>query len=89
MTQLKLKFAVKPTQRIRIRPGTEWFKIYVYRKSHRNYVEGVITHCAKPDWKGKTERHFDHLDEIPAVMREMLKADGKRIQSMRRSTVII
>lgn len=80
MTQLDLN--------IRIRPGTEWFKIYVFRKSSRSHVEGVITHCAHPEWKGKSERHFDHLDEIPAIMREMLKADGKRIIAMAKSTVI-
>jgi len=47
--------------------------IYLYRKCTRAKQEGVIL-MVNP--KGKSEGHFDHLDEIPAKIRKHLETVG-------------
>lgn len=47
--------------------------IYLYPKCTRAKQEGVIT-MVNP--KGKSEGHFDHLDEIPAKIRRQLETVG-------------
>ncbi len=47
--------------------------IYLYRKCTRAKQEGVIL-MVNP--KGKSEGHFDHLDEIPGKIRKQLETMG-------------
>jgi hypothetical protein len=46
------------------------FWIYLYRTCARAKQEGVL-YMVTP--KGKTEEHFNHLDEIPAKIRKQLE----------------
>ena len=54
---------------------TEQFTIYLHRNSPRTKQEGFIR------TKGVSSKPipFNHLDEIPARMRELLKKGGKKI----------
>jgi len=47
--------------------------IYLYRTCTRAKQEGVIL-MINP--KGKSEGHFDHLDEIPTKIRKQLETMG-------------